>query len=155
MKHIVSIVLVMAALCLTACGSAPAQQAVPVPSEEPTPAPAPDLSGEWKQINADADTYHAAAISGDSIEIYWVNPANDTKSLYWAGTFTAPQDGAEPYVWQSTNDKDKTSHALLASSDDEKTFTYEGGVISYEAAAMGVTKTVKLEKHAANYTLVT
>ena len=35
---------------------------------------------------------------------------------------------------------------MLASSDDTKEFTYKDGVISYEASAMGSTKTVKLEK---------
>lgn len=148
MKRALLLILAALALILTACGStaataAPAETTATAAPE--TPAPAPDLSGEWKQSNADGETYHSAVINGDSMEIYWVNPGKDTKSLYWAGTFTAP-DSAEPYSWTSANDKDKTSRALLASSDDTKTFSYNNGMISYEAAAMGITKTVKLEK---------
>ena len=71
---------------------------------------------------------------------------DDTKALYWAGTFVAPETADEPYTWDSENDKEKTDMALLASGDDTKTFTYENGQLSYDASMMGVTQTVKLEK---------
>jgi len=44
------------------------------------------------------------------------------------------------------NDHSKTEGALLASSDDTKTITYQNGVLSYEASAMGTTTTIKLKK---------
>lgn len=75
-----------------------------------------------------------------------VNTDSESKSLYWAGTFVAPETPDEPYTWESVNDKEKTDSALLASGDDTKTFTYEKGEISYEASALGTTKTVRLEK---------
>lgn len=107
----------------------------------------PDLTGEWKQSNSKSnDTYQAATISGDTIEIYWVSDNGDTKSLYWAGSFIAPTTADEPYKWDSKNDHSKTENALLASSDDTKTMTYQNGVLSYEASALGTTTTVKLEK---------
>jgi len=107
----------------------------------------PDLTGEWKQTNSNSkETYQAATISGDTIEIYWVSNNGDTKQLYWAGSFIAPTDADEPYKWDSKNDQSKTKNALLASSDDTKTLTYKNGVLSYEASAMGATTTVKLEK---------
>lgn len=107
----------------------------------------PDLTGEWKQENSNSeDTYQAATISGDTIEIYWVSDNGDTKSLYWAGSFDAPTTADEPYSWDSENDHSKTESALLASGDDTKTMTYENGVLSYEASAMGTTTTVKLKK---------
>lgn len=107
----------------------------------------PDLTGEWKQANSKSkDSYQAATISGDTIEIYWVSDNGDTKSLYWAGSFIAPKTVDEPYIWNSKNDHSKTNSAMLASTVDTKTMTYQNGVLSYEASAMGTTTTVKLTK---------
>jgi len=107
----------------------------------------PNLIGEWKQSNSDSeDSYQAATITADTIEIFWVSDNGDTKSLYWAGTFTAPTSSDEPYTWDSVNDRSKTDMALLASSDDTKTMKYEKGIISYETSALGTTTTIKLEK---------
>lgn len=129
-------------LCLTACGSQNGGD-----TEASKAATPPDLTGEWVQSNSDSkESYQAATISGDMIEIYWVNTDSESKSLYWAGTFVAPETPDEPYTWESVNDKEKTDSALLASGDDTKTFTYEKGEISYEASALGTTKTVRLEK---------
>ena len=107
----------------------------------------PDLTGEWKQSNSKSeDSYQAATISGNTIEIYWVSDKGDTKSLYWAGSFIAPTTSDEPYIWNSENDHSKTERAMLASTDDTKTITYQKGVLSYKASIMGTTTTVKLEK---------
>lgn len=107
----------------------------------------PDLTGEWKQVNSNSEeSYQAATISGDTIEIYWISDNGDTKSLYWAGSFVAPTTANEPYKWDSKNDHSKTENALLASNDDTKTMTYQNGVLSYEASSMGTTTTVKLKK---------
>ncbi len=113
-------------------------------SEPQTP---PDLSGNWVQVNKNSeDNYQIATISGDTIEVYFFDKASDTKSLYWAGSFTAPKTADEPYTWNSENDTSKTENALLASGDETKTFTYKDNQISYDVSAMGTTQTVKLEK---------
>ena len=105
----------------------------------------PDLTGEWQQVNSNAeDSYQTATITDDTITVNWVAP--DTTALYWAGSFEAPTTADEPYTWDSVNDTEQTANALLASSDETKTFTYEDGQISYSVSAMGVTTTVKLEK---------
>lgn len=107
----------------------------------------PDLIGEWKQENSKSDdSYQAATITGDTITIYWVSDNGDTKSLYWAGSFDAPTTTNEPYSWDSKNDHSKTENSLLASGDDTKTITYQNGILSYEASAMGTTTVVKLKK---------
>lgn len=107
---------------------------------------APDLTGNWTQSNSNTkDSYQVATISGNTIEIYWYTAAVDSKSLYWAGTFEAPKSDAA-YTWDSVNDKSKTGEAMLASSADTKTFSYDKGVISYEASAMGANITVELKK---------
>lgn len=138
---LIALSLVLALGMLTACGERKQDE------PETDPATPPDLIGEWKQTNSDAeDAWQAATIAGDSIEVYWVSDNGETKALYWAGSFDAPTTVDEPYTWESVNDKEQTDMAILASGDDAKTFTYQDGVISYEVSAMGVTQTVKLEK---------
>lgn len=108
--------------------------------KEPT-----DLTGTWKSKDNDG-SYQEAIISEDYIEINWVSDGGDTKSLYWAGSYTAPTEYVEEYSWTSTNDQEKTSSALLASPDETKEFSYKAGKISYEASMLGTTTTMFLEK---------
>lgn len=116
-------------------------------NSEKTSKQIPELTGEWKQTNSkSSDAYQAATINNDTIEIYWVSDNGDTKSLYWAGSFASPTTADEPYTWDSENDHSKTENAMLASSDDTKTMTYQDGVLSYEVSALGTTTKVKLEK---------
>lgn len=150
---IISLCVALLLTLFTGCSSTPTSQG----NGDKTPANAtenkapekqiPDLTGEWKQANSKSnDSYQAATISGDTIEIYWVSDNGDTKSLYWAGSFIAPTTADEPYIWNSENDHSKTDSAMLASNADTKTMTYQNGVLSYEASAMGTTTKVKLEK---------
>lgn len=142
MKKIVFTILTLV-LMLSLCSCS--KDSAPAPSSGP--ATPPDLTGEWKQVNSNSDdAWQAATITGDTITINWVSDGGDTKSLYWAGTFTAPTTADEPYSWDSANDKEQTSKALLASGDETKTFTYANGQLSYEASALGTTVTVKMEK---------
>jgi len=112
----------------------------------PTPTPTPvTLDGKWKQTNSkSADSWQAATITGDAIEIDWVADAGATTSLYWAGSVTPPTTAADTFTWTSNNDTSKTGSAMLASSDPTKVFTYEHGVISYSVSALGTTTTVQL-----------
>lgn len=141
MKKVFSLLLVLG-LCigLVGCGSGD-------DSESKTPSEPVDLTGTWISDNGEG-TYHEAIITNDTIEINWMGMEEDTKSLYWYGSFTAPTTAAEEdeYTWTSQTDHAKTDSAMLASQDETKEFTYKDGVISYEASAMGTTKTVKLEK---------
>lgn len=85
---------VLALGMLTACGET--NQAEP----ENEPVTPPDLVGEWKQTNSNADdAWQAATIAGDAIEVYWVSDNGETKALYWAGSFDAPTTADEPYTW--------------------------------------------------------
>lgn len=109
------------------------------------PAEPLDLTGEWLQTNSkSADSYQAASIMGDQIVINWVNDAESTTALYWAGTYVPPTEDVDTYTWDSANDTTQTESAILASSDPAKTFTYEDGVLKYELTAMGVTMTVEM-----------
>ncbi len=105
----------------------------------------PDLTGTWKSENNNG-SYQEAVITEDSIEINWVMDDGKTKSIYWAGTFTAPTEATDTHEWTSERDKEKTDTALLASTDDSKDFSYSNGKISYEVSTMGTTTTLELTK---------
>lgn len=114
--------------------------------EEVEEAPEPvDLTGEWTQTNSNSpESFQSATITGETIEVSW--NSTDSKSLYWAGTVTVPEDGSTSFTFDSANDTSKTESAMLASSDATKTFTYADGELSYEVTALGTTMTVRLEK---------
>lgn len=108
-----------------------------------------NLNGTWKSTNsASPDSWQEAVIDGATITVYWVSNNGETKSLYWAGSVVDPTDKTvdDTYTWDSVNDKAQTANAMLASNDDTKAFTYEDGKLSYEATAMGTTKTVIMER---------
>ena len=109
----------------------------------------PDLTGQWAQTNSGSeDSYMIATIVGEVIKVYWYSideNSGETTSLYWAGTYVAPESD-EAYTWESENDHDQTDSALLASSADTKEFAYEDGVLSFEVTALGTTTTVTMEK---------
>jgi len=105
-----------------------------------------DLTGGWKQTNSDSETsYQIAMIADDTIEIYWKGD-DETTSLFWAGTYQPPTSDTKEYIWESESDKGRTETALLASTSDTKTFTYQDGVISYPVTFLGITKTVELKR---------
>lgn len=152
MKRILAVAFsVILSISLVACGSTPESSEVvessttstPAPTTEPTPETVPDLTGVWKQTDAD-DSYQKAIITSDTIEITW--ETENSSSLYWAGSFDPPTTAEEPYVWESKNNHALTDPALLASEDESKIFTYEDGYISYEVSALGITSTLKIEK---------
>lgn len=117
-------------------------------AEETEVAPDPvNLEGEWKQNNSNdpENSWQAATITGDTIEVYWVSDAGDTKSLYWAGTVDVPTE-EDTFTFDSVNDTTKTDSAMLASGDATKTFTYENEELSYDVTALGTTMTVRLSR---------
>lgn len=105
----------------------------------------PDLSGTWKSKENNG-SYQEAIITSDTIEINWVSDGGSTKSIYWIGTYTAPTEATDTYEWTSERDKEKTDSALLASTDDSKTFSYSNGKLSYSVSALGSTTTLELTK---------
>ncbi len=105
-----------------------------------------NLSGIWRSENNNGN-YHEATITENSIIINWVSDDGKTKSLYWAGTYTPPNEYVTEYSWVSNNDHDKTDSAMLASTDDTKEFLFKNGILSYSTSAMGTTTTMELSKY--------
>ena len=137
------------ALSISACGGNNNDNAAKEPDTKTTATTGKktptDLTGTWRSEENDG-SYQEAVIMENTIEINWVSDGGKTKSLYWAGTYTAPTESIDKYSWTSENDTEKTDSALLASSDETKEFTYENGKISYEASALGTTTTIELTK---------
>ncbi|PPF77149.1 hypothetical protein C5B99_04065 [Pseudoclavibacter sp. Z016] len=120
--------------------------AAAVETQAPPAAPL-DLTGDWVQTNSNSESsYQAATISDGEIVINWVNDAESTSALYWAGTYVAPTEDVESYTWDSANDTTQTESALMASGDATKVFTFEGDVLTYELTALGVTMTVEMSR---------
>ena len=117
------------ALLLAGCGE----------KEPPEPL---DLTGTWTTRTEGADSWQELVIEGDSMRVEWVYDDGETRSLYWAGTYDAPDEATEEWAWTSENDHSATDVALLASTSDEKEFSYADGAISYEVSAMGTTTTL-------------
>ena len=106
-----------------------------------------DLTGEWEQAGDAGEgntSIQSATIVDDTITVYWLNDGE--KALYWAGTADLPADAGDSFTFDSENDTDRTGTALLASSDDTKTFTFEDETLSYEVSALGETWTIELQQ---------
>ena len=111
LKIIVCMAAVVLALCLSSCGNG-------------SDAPPPDLTGEWKQVGGeDSSFYQVATITEDTIETYWYVVSDESVYLFWTGTFTPPENGKEPYSWQSVNDIEKAQTSPWAMRDEVKSFT--------------------------------
>ena len=109
---------------------------------------APDLTGEWKQSNSRSETdFMTAAITDGVLSVDWELGSEDITAVYWAGTFEAPDDGNEPYIWISERDRAATDTAIMASTDDTKEFTYEKGIISFTVSIQGESATVETQKN--------
>ena len=133
LKKIVCMAAVVLALCLSSCGSS-------------RNAPPPDLTGEWRQVDAADNFYQIATITDDTIETYWYVVADEGVYLYWTGTFTPPEDGKEPYTWQSVNDLEKAKTSNWARREETNSFTYKDGKISFVARMGSLNVSVALER---------
>lgn len=100
--------------------------------------------GAWSTSpKADAPQMKAT-VGVDTIEIQWVMP--DSTALYWKGTFPASDPLADGTVIVSQADRTAMDESLFASRGTDKGFTYRDGKLSFQFTALGVTKTVYLEK---------
>ena len=115
-----------------------------------------DLTGNWVQKGEEgSESYMAGFIKDGVIEIFWISDNGKSGSLYWSGSYIAPTEPGDTYTWDSVNDKIKTDYALLASTDDTKTFSYENGEISYSVSMMGQTAVLSLVPTETDYSVFT
>lgn len=146
MKKIYAFILpLLLAFSLSACGNSSTENKTQ--TTESATSEKINLEGNWKQTNVSPEEdYQVAAISNGVIEIKVVNKKDNTTSVYWSGTYSAPELKNGVYTWASENNLSKNESPLVASSEDSKTFYYSNGVISYESNYLGTEKTIKFEK---------
>lgn len=152
-KFITTLLILSMSTLFVSCGSDKATEKASTSSsrieenaqEEEVPEQPTDLSGVWASEENEG-SYQEAIITDSTIEINWISDGGKTRSIYWVGSYEAPTDAVEEYSWSSERDKEKTDSALLASTDDSKTFSYKDGVISYEVSALGTTTTLNLSQ---------
>jgi hypothetical protein len=116
--------LLLAPFLISACGSDSA------PTSEAKPA---SLNGTWKAEGLEA------VIADNRIEINIVD--EDTRSLYWKGTF--PAGGA---TVTSAADTEALSASMLGSQDSTKDFTVKDDEITFKMSMLGTTKTIRLKR---------
>lgn len=107
------------------------------------PAGPVDLTGTWSSPSSEGVQF-VATIGTGQIEMHIT--ADDTKGLYWKGTFPVPDQTPDGAVITSAADTEALSGSLLGSQDASKDFTYSGGSLRFDFTMMGVTKTVSLSK---------
>lgn len=117
-------------------------------SLEPAPAQekqAPlDLTGMWVQEDAGAD-YMTAVIQDDGrIGVFFLFEGDDEPWTYWVGTYDAPTESKNEYVWTSQNTYG--GEGLYASSADTKEFTYKNGKLTYTLTINGESADISLVK---------
>lgn len=132
-KLIILIVAVLLGISLSACGS--------TPDAQPASSKTTSLTGSWT-TDSDPDFEMHATVGANDIVIMWVSPSDESKSLYWKGTFNA--DGGSHIL--SKADTDALESSLLGSQDKSKQFTYDDDELSFEMSVMGTTKTIHLHR---------
>ena len=136
----------------------PSSQSQSSPSPRPTRTPSQfqasntsDLLGQWEQFDSEYSGLHQVAIiSGETIEIYWINEEMSTQYLYWSGSFPEAEPIESSYSWVSKNNLERAVLSPVASWDETKEFTYVDGQINYSTTSVGITTTMYLEKNTWN-----
>lgn len=139
MKKKLAAAAILSVLLLASCGGG----SDPAPAEDSAPA-AIQTAGNWLEKDADTSvsegSYFAADVTDGELSIYQKN--TEMSSLYWAGTAPETVSAGETFV--SAANHERTDSALLASSADEKEFSFDGEALSFEYSIMGMTRTVYL-----------
>lgn len=106
------------------------------------------LDGKWKQTNSNdpKSSWMEATIEGGTVSVDWVTSGGSSKSVYWVGSYDAPDTTEDSYSFTSKRDASATDGALLASTADDKDFSYSGGVLSCEVTMLGTTTTVTFDR---------
>ncbi len=148
-KYLATIAAASLVLGLSACGGAQEQPANDSNQAEQSPvaeqpvkeqAQTIDLVGSWSAESA------VAEITKDKITIQILSEDGTEKFLYWVGDYKLPETLEKEFTFTSNADKEALSTSIMGSQDDTKEFTYKNGKISFEFQAMGMTKTIEMQK---------
>lgn len=127
--------IVVSVFALVACGSSPGASA----SKNPV-----SLVGEWYQINHNPDSWMTASISGESIQVDF--RSSDYRSIFWMGSFDTRLKQSGKFKIVSLGDQDAMRWQIAASTEKQKTFTYDHGILSFEFSVLGSSTTIHMTK---------
>jgi hypothetical protein len=102
------------------------------------------MVGEWRQTNANSDGWMTASISGNSIRVNL--RGRDSNSIFWVGSFDTSRRPHGTFKVVSLGDQSAMKWALMASSEKQKTFSYDNGVLSFGFSALGSSTTIHMTK---------
>lgn len=97
--------------------------------------------GNWRGLDSTDKQIFSIDITTTTIQINW-DGEDGTKALYWLGSFPVVVD----IRVTSIANTEVMSHSILASRNATKEFTYSSGKLTFEASALGVTRTIHLER---------
>lgn len=98
------------------------------------PAEPLDLTGEWVQANTpEGHRRQVVRITEDTVEVYWESEGGNDYTLYWAGSYDAPEGSREKYQWKSKNDTDRTSESPMGAEEKTKKFKYQDNRLTYKS----------------------
>jgi len=100
--------------------------------------------GKWHQIEGNPNALMTAEITYGAIQINMRLDGSD--NVYWLGTFDTDMTDIQHFTMISVGDQDAMANKIFASQDPTKTFTYSGGVLSFDFTMLGSTTTVRLSK---------
>lgn len=135
MKKLIIICILIAMMGLTACTSATNETN---PSNDTTPKEEKkdSIQGGWIEEGRTSEYYYIQAVIDDkTITVYNVSNDGQVWTLYWSGSYVAPENPTESYTWISKNNLVETAKSTVfyprASHDETKEFKYENGAISF------------------------
>jgi len=134
-KFLTLLALIVSVFALTACGGSH------VVSNGKNPI---SMVGEWHQVNASPDGWMTASISGESIQVNL--QSRDSSSIFWLGSFDTGRKSYGKFKVVSFGDQDAMKLDIAASTDKQKTFVYDNGVLSFDFSALGTSTTVRMIK---------
>jgi len=132
-KFLALLAMIVSISALAACGN----------SHGANPNPA-SLTGEWHQVNSNADGWMTASISGESIQVNL--RSRSSSSIFWMGSFDTSRKPVGKFKVVSLGDQDAMKWQITASTEPKKTFTYDNGVLSFKFSAMGSSTIVHMIK---------
>jgi hypothetical protein len=117
--------------------SDPIPNHIPIPSVDPL-----TFDGTWKSTG---DVIMSAQIKDNTIDIDWIVDEN-SKGIYWLGTFPTPKTMDKNAVIISYPNQEVMELSVLGSTAKSKEFLYVDGKISFDFQALGMSTRVELEK---------
>lgn len=144
-KFRIVLLAILAVFLLSSCGADPTVNNAGTPGSpesltQPVAVEQETLEGNW--VSVDPEVQMAATVVGDTITVNWAS--DDVTALYWKGS--APTEVRDDLVFTSAGDLETMSTAMMASTEEEKTFTYSKDELSFGLSIVGITQIIRLKK---------